>query len=98
MTEQEKIDADRIKDWYYQERMIRSYRDTVPVPPEKTLLFAKFKTDVNYPMKNIAEIAARDIIAAIFQDSENKYRAYITTDRDDVLGGVDIILEMKDDR
>lgn len=65
------------------------------IPPERTLLFEQFRNDPNYHLKNIVEIAARNLVEGMLRSDGIEAKVLLTSDTDDVFGGVDLIIEVQ---
>lgn len=99
MEESDMYFAHNIRKWYRQTREIHEVRDSrweVRVPREQELI-QKFKEDRNYPVKNIAEMAVRDVLEAYFRKKGIKVKVFITSDYDDIFSKTDFIVELEKD-
>lgn len=92
MTSEEKIGAKNIQSWYDFESKGRSYKaPNWKVPPERTALFAEFRNDPNYVIKNIVELVTRSLIFEMLKADGITAKVMITTDSDDVFSATDAI-------
>lgn len=80
--------------WYWKESRSHSYQaPNWRVPPERSALFAKFRSDEYYHLKNLVEIVGRTIIEETLRASGADVTVMVTSDSDDVFAGVDFIVE-----
>lgn len=99
MSESDANFANNIRVWYRQTRETyeaKSPKWEVRNPREQELL-QKFKEDRNYPVKNIAEMAMRDVLEGYLYKQGIKGKVLITSDHDDVFSKTDFIVELEKD-
>lgn len=92
MTPDEKLGAFNIKNWYELETKTRTYRaPNWKLSPERTVLFERFRSDPNYHIKNVVELATRSLIFEMLRADGIDAKVVVTSDSDDALGGADVI-------
>lgn len=92
MNASEKLGALNIKSWYELESKTRSYNAPGwKISPERTALFAQFRNDPNYTIKNLVELATRSLIFEMLRADGIDAKLAVTSDSDDVFGGADVI-------
>lgn len=82
--------------WYTQELQHHSYHSpTWKVLPERAELFRQFLEDPYYHLKNLVEVVMRQVLEEMLRLQGVDATVYLTSNGDDVFGGVDVIVEAK---
>ena len=84
-----------IRNWYITTCKIGTYQaPNWQIEPRYTALFAQFRKDHYYHLKNLVEVIIRGSVEALLE-KEGIVKVYRTSDTDDVIAGVDLIVEKK---
>ncbi len=72
----------------------------VKITPQEENLIHRFRKDVHYGLKNFVEILWRSIVEQkLIQSWIYKHvQVYLASDLDDIMGGIDLIVECRDDK
>lgn len=90
-----------IKNWYEAQKGYSYESSKYIVRPEHTLLISSFKNSENYIFNNVLEYLIRKVLKDHYDELSKKwwpeYKVFSTSDADDVLGWIDIIVENVND-
>lgn len=86
--------SEAVYKWYTQELSLHSYHSpTWKVLPEQAELFREFLEDPYYHLKNLVEVVMRQLLEEMLRLQGVDVTVYLTSNGDDVFGGVDVIVE-----
>lgn len=94
LSEKDLKKATNISTWYKIEKWNSYSSPNYKNNPEKEALIKKHRQDPNYIFKNIVEMFVRKMFKEYFTDNQIEAKVYVTSDSDDALAGIDIIVEI----
>lgn len=94
LSEEDLKKAQNIKSWYDFEKSFSYSSEKYRLKPDKALLLQKHRDDHNYIFKNIVEMLVRKLLKDYFTAKWIDAKLYTTSDADDALAGIDIVVEI----
>lgn len=90
-------DGERIAKWYFEQSKKHSYQvEGWKVNDKFTAIFEQFRNDEFYHLKNLLEIVMREMVEILLlEQGFGQVEVLRTSDTDDVMGGVDLLVNAR---